>query len=51
MTNFIWEMMYFSTMTNLEELKDCMLRWMEATVITGFKLNITCDYRKGSKFW
>ena len=35
MTNFIWEMMYFSTMTNLEELKDCMLRWMEATVTTG----------------
>ena len=35
MTNFIWEMMYFSTMTNLAELRDCMRRWMEVTVITG----------------
>ena len=35
MTNFIWVMMYFSTMTNLAELRDCMHRWMEVTVITG----------------
>ena len=35
MTNCTWAMMCFPTMTNLAELRDCMHRWTEVTVITG----------------